>query len=442
LEPKEKGGFLTELPENLISTEQVEAISEVLKERIGQSLGNTDPKFLRKFLSDRFHAHKCATARDYLEKLDQPEEFRVVLNGLTVPETFFFRFEAQLDAFRNQLLPSLVKDFGKQGGKIRIWSAGCCTGEEPYTLALIAAELGLLKQIEIVATDINPTYLERAMNPNFSERSVSQVPPPLLNTYFKTNGKTWTISDEIRNAVTFRELNLNEAYYPSPTTGTNGCHLIFCRNVLIYFSQERATEIIDRLGTCLVPGGYIALGHAEFNFTPKEVEVRRVAGAFFYQLPPKPVLKTAPTPAIGVNKTKAAVADTIPGIEAVRKLAEAGQIPEAIATCQRIVSVDPLNYEAYFFEGFLTRDNPGRSVDLFKKVLYLNPNHLLARLELARNFELESRPGDAIREYRELLRQTGQRDPNEAIPSGDGITVGLLSILCQRALSKIERKAA
>ncbi len=429
-------------PEQLISAEEVDVVSEVLKERIGQTLGNTDPRFLRKFLTERFRDLNCTNAKDYLAKLDEPAEFRRVLDGLTVPETFFFRFETQLDALRKTLLPALFKEFSKNG-KVRIWSAGCCTGEEPYTIALIAAEMGLLNQIEILATDINPTYLERATTPRYSERSVSRVPRHLLNAYFRKDEQGWTVSDDIKKAVTFRPLNLNENQFPSPATGTVGCHLIFCRNVLIYFSPTKALEIINRLGTCLVPGGYLALGHAEFNFSPKSLEIRRVDGAFFFHLPgkPQPALAIAAKPA---PETKKPVTkhEELPGIDRVRALAEQGKVTEAIEICQRIISRDPLNFEAYFFEGFLNRENPARSVDLFQKTLYLNPNHLLARLELARSLELISRPADAIREYRELVRQTSQRDPSEVIPSADGITVGLLSILCQRALSKIERQAA
>lgn len=439
---------MSDSPDQLISAEHVDVISEVLKERIGETLGNTDPRFLRKFLTDRFRELGCRTAKDYLAKLDEPMEFRRVLDGLTVPETFFFRFETQLDAFRQTLLPGLLKDFSKLG-KIRIWSAGCCTGEEPYTLALIAADLGLLNRVEILATDINPTYLERAAEPRFTDRSVSRVPRHLLNTYFKKDARGWTLSDEITKAVTFRALNLNENLFPSPITGTVGCHLVFCRNVLIYFSQSKALEIINRLGTCLVPGGYLALGHAEFNFSPRSLEIKRVDGAFFFHLPGKETkvlalaAKKPPETAAPKPEPKKTHDDLpLPGMDRVRTLAEQGKIPEAIEVCQKIVSRNPLNFEAYFFEGFLLRDNPERSVELFQKVLYLNPNHLLGRLELARSLELVSRPADAIREYRELIRQTSQRDPSEVIPAADGITVGLLSILCQRALTKIEKQAA
>lgn len=442
MESPKQGGVLTlksEIP--LIALEHVEAVADVLKERIGHSLGNTDPKFLRKFLSERFKAHACLTAEAYLPHLDEPAEFRIILDGLTVPETFFFRFEAQLEAFKKVLLPQLAKTVGPKD-KLRIWSAGCCTGEEPYTLALLAAELGLLDRVEILGTDINPTYLERAENPTFSDRSVSRVPPTLLRTYFQKGESGWTLVPEILRAVTFRQLNLNENSFPSPINGTTFCHVIYCRNVLIYFSQGRATDIINRLGTCLVPGGYLALGHAEFNFTPSELTLQRVDGAFFFQRPKKEDKKAAPLKVVpDVKKPKAKKAE-VPQISEVKRLAEQGKVAEAVALCQKIVSADPLNSEAYFFEGFLARENPARASELFRKVLYLDPNHLLARLELARSFELEGRPADAVREYRELLRQTSQLDPSQPIPAGDGITVGLLAILCQRALQKLEVQAA
>ncbi len=429
----------------LISDADMDAVADVLKERIGHSLGNTDPKFLKTFLSERFSALACDNPGDYLKYLDRPDEFRKVLDGLTVPETFFYRFEAQLEAFKNTLLPTLFKGPRAISSKLKIWSAGCCTGEEPFTLALIAAELGVLDRLEILATDINPTYLERAAKPHFTERSVARVPKNILSAYFTKMEKGWALQPEIFQRVTFRPLNLNDNSFPSPTNGTAGCHLIFCRNVLIYFSQEKATEIINRLGNCLVPGGYLALGHAEFNFTPKELELRRVDSAFFFH-------KADKTLAVPANPIKASEKRTmtvitpkptnVPTIEMVKQLAEAGKIDEAIHLCQEISSADPLYSEIYFFEGFLTRENPARSTDLFKKALYLEPNHLLARLELARCLELESRPADAIREYRELLRQANEKDPNEPIPSGAGITVGLLVILCQRALNKIEKQAA
>ncbi len=429
----------------LIALPDVEAVATVLKERIGHSLGNTEPTFLRKFLTERFRSVGCVSAEEYLKHLDQPQEFRKILDGLTVPETFFFRFETQLDAFKKTLLPQFLKENDPKS-KIKIWSAGCCTGEEPYTLALLAAEMGVLDRIEILATDINPTYLEKAQAPLFSDRSVARVPGTLLRSYFQKTEAGWSLSPEITKVVTFQPLNLNENSFPSPINGTMGCHAIYCRNVLIYFSQERATDIINRLGECMLPGGYLALGHAEFNFTPKDLELKRIDGAFFFQRPPKqakPVRPASVTNATGSKKpARKSASNDGPTITDVRRLAELGNVAEAIAACQNIVARDPLNAEAYFIEGFLTRDDVTRACELFTKVLYLNPAHLLARLELARSLELEGRSSDAIREYRELLRQTELKDPSEAIPAGDGITVGLLAILCQRALQKIEIRAA
>ncbi|MDE2258962.1 MAG: protein-glutamate O-methyltransferase CheR, partial [Betaproteobacteria bacterium] len=159
---------------------------------------------------------------------------------LTVGETYFFREKRSLEIFEEQILPELVRARGETERHLRIWSAGCCTGEEPYSIAMLLDRLipDLKKwNVTILATDINPQFLRKAVLGVYGEWSFRNMPSWLKEQYFKRreNGR-FEIQPRIRKMVTFSYLNLAEDAYPSLVNNTNAMDVIFCRNVLMYFS--------------------------------------------------------------------------------------------------------------------------------------------------------------------------------------------------------------
>jgi chemotaxis protein methyltransferase CheR len=186
---------------------------------------------------------------------------RDVIEAMTTNESFFFRDVKPFDQFRNYVLPQILKTRATKKS-IRIWSAACSSGQEPYSLAMILAEEKAKLQgwqIEIVATDLSTEILEKAQAGAYSQFEVQRgLPIQLLVKYFKQQGERWQIDPAIRGMVKFRCLNLLDDFQPM-----GHFDVIFCRNVLIYFDQPTKTTVLERIVRILPSDGYLYLGGAE-----------------------------------------------------------------------------------------------------------------------------------------------------------------------------------
>ncbi len=183
---------------------------------------------------------------------------------LTVGETFFFREKRSFEVLEREILPGLIQS--KDGGekRLRIWSAGCSTGEEPYTIAILLNRMiPDLKDwnITILATDINSRVLKKASEGVYTDWSFRDTPPWIKEGYFKKIKEgVYEILPRIRKMVTFEYLNLAEDVYPTLLNNTNAIDLIFCRNVLMYFSTDTAKKSVNGFYKSLVDGGWLLLG--------------------------------------------------------------------------------------------------------------------------------------------------------------------------------------
>ncbi len=210
------------------------------------------------------------TAREYWEFLtataSRDVELRQLLNELTIGETCLFRCPPQLDALHKVILPELIADKTKQISKrIRIWSAGCSTGEEPYTLAmnLLEASEKILKgwTVEILATDLNDRSVEAAKAGVYGAYALRSTPPHYTRKYFSpAEDKKLQIRPEVKKLITFSRLNLQD---DSRLLSMKGMDLIFCCNVLIYFDGPSKSKVVDHFYTNLNSGGYFFLGTSE-----------------------------------------------------------------------------------------------------------------------------------------------------------------------------------
>lgn len=243
----------------------------------------------------------------------------LLVNNLTIGETYFFRNTPQFDALRYHILPELIArraELPPVLRSLRIWSAGCSTGEEPYSLAMLLRDV--LPDVEqwyvsLLATDINTVSLERAREALYKEWSFRETAATQRGKFFQQEGKAWRVRSEIRSMVTFARLNLVETSYPSITNGTSALDLIVCRNVTIYFDELTTRQIIDRMFHALAPGGWLIVGHSEpqasvyhqfetHNF-PNTVVYRKAPTAPLFATPgaqpaspPPPLFVAQPTP--------------------------------------------------------------------------------------------------------------------------------------------------
>lgn len=188
-------------------------------------------------------------------------EFDEIYDLVTTKETYFFREPAQLSAFTEEIIPDILSH--KSYKKIRIWSAGCSTGEEPYSIAMMLQESGYFDcaGFEIFASDISHQVLVRARKGQYRESAFRATDPSLRDKYFtRQPDGSWRIGDEIRNRVSFGRLNL----YDEPRVALLGyVDIIFCRNVIIYFDEASKKTVVSNFYNRLLDGGYLLLGHSE-----------------------------------------------------------------------------------------------------------------------------------------------------------------------------------
>ncbi|MEO6528251.1 MAG: CheR family methyltransferase [Gemmatimonadaceae bacterium] len=195
--------------------------------------------------------------------VEQPGEARdTVLAELTVGETYFFRDGAQLDVLRTEIFPTLLATRGADA-PLRLWSAGCASGEEPYTLAIMLRELGWPHPAQILGTDVARPRLDAARRARYTRWSLRGVADERSERWFARRGAHFQLDDSIRDAVRFAPLNLISDAYPSPETDTNDQDVVLCRNVLIYFDMKSVAAIATRLLAALAPDGWLILGASD-----------------------------------------------------------------------------------------------------------------------------------------------------------------------------------
>jgi len=218
----------------------------------------------------RMSALKASTPAQYLEQLafrgNREAELRLLLNEITIGETYMFRSPAQLAALRNVVLPQILEAKSARGFKrLHLWSAGCSTGEEPYTLAMFLLEesVKLLAgwSFDILATDLNDNSLTVAKAGIYGEYALRNTTEQLRRKYFKPHDdKRLQVNDQLKSLIRFDRVNLSN---DSKMTCLKGMDLIFCCNVLIYFDLSSKRKVIQHFHSNLLPGGYLFLGHAE-----------------------------------------------------------------------------------------------------------------------------------------------------------------------------------
>jgi len=205
----------------------------------------------------------------YVQELLSPtltqRHLEVLASYLTVSETYFFREKRSLEVFEKDIVPELIRT--RSGKVIRVWSAGCATGEEPYSIAIVLSKLmaGLKKwNVEILATDLNSKSLQKASEGIYGEWSFRGVPPLVRSAYFEAVGESrWTVSSAIRKMVSFAQRNLMDHSFPPPSNSTNGFDVIFCRNVLMYFTPEGMRKVIHQLYCSLASDGWLIVSPTE-----------------------------------------------------------------------------------------------------------------------------------------------------------------------------------
>ena len=419
-------------------------------------------------------------------------EWRALAEQLTVNETFFFRNSDNFLALAENVLPERIRAKA-QTKQLRILSAGCSSGEEPYSLAIMLREaLPDLNDwdVKIVGIDINPTILLKAAQARYSEWSLRATSDDVRHRYFRANGADFVLAPEIQKMVSFEERNLvdeDPLFWKSLA-----CDVVFCRNVLMYFTPEIARSVVGRISQALVPRGYLFLGHAETlrGITP-DFHLCHTHDTFYYQqrdhfeaeltqldtlsnapllLPVQvePEVKhsndpvsqhavTAPPSAWDLSLVLEAVrqerfADALELIGSLPAdshedpdalllravlLTNHGRVNESEEVCRRLLALDELNAGAHYLMA-LCREHEGdthRAIEHGLTSIYLDPSFAMPHLHLG---ILAKRAGDTVGAQRELGKARvllASEDASRILLFGGGFSRDALLQLCRMQLT-------
>ena len=353
---------------------------------------------------------------------------------LTIGETYFFRDPAAFKTLTMQIVPALVAEKRDRTKRLRIWSAGCCTGEEPYSIAIALQEslpdIGEW-QVTILGTDINPRFLATAAAGIYGPWSFRGVPEETRRAWFRTlpDGR-WEVVPRIREMVTFAYVNLVEDGWPSHATQTSAMDLIFCRNVLMYFSRERGQRVVASLCRALVAEGRLMVSTTE---TARELftgfDAPEIPGvALFRKSAPAPA--TPPPPAAAAGRPAQPPAPELPRDHAAdaRRLADEGRLDSALAACDRALAANQLVAAHHYLRGIILQEQnkPEAAIVALRRALGLDSAFTLAHFTLGHLLLRQGRPADAARcfvQARALLRSCA---PETVLPESEGLTAGRL----------------
>jgi len=371
---------------------------------------------------------------DYYRVLSGDEsEFNELMNLVTINETSFFRFPQQFAAFKTRVLPEIMAGKPQSNRTIRVWSAGCSTGEEPYSLAMTLLDSGIQGlgwKPQVLGTDVSTRALAVAQKGVYGRRAMLNVPKEVVARQFEPEGEGFRVAPQVRSLVDFGYHNLIKEPYPLSLMGN--WDVIFCRNVTIYFRLESTRRVVANYFNSLNPGGYLFIGHSEtLSSISDDFEPLEVDGVFLYRKPktkrlfaparprvaavpdrPVPPVAVAPEP-VRARRTPppasagapAAVALPAHGdliAEAKQSLAH-GRPERALEIVAGILERDPNNADAHLLSAYVHADSGDyvQALEACHRALSINPLLPVARYILG---IIHQRQGDPIRAVSELKK--------------------------------------
>jgi len=480
------------VPDSLLSR-----LSDFLESQMGLHFPRARWRDLERGIAAASRESGYAEAEGYIHWLLSAPLSRTQIEGLashlTVGETYFFREKQSLDILEQKILPELLRERAQSEKYLRIWSAGCCSGEEPYSIAMLLHRL--IPDLEnwnltILATDINPQFLRKAALGVYGAWSFRDTPGWLKERYFKRrHDGRFEIQPGIRRMVTFSYLNLAEDAYPSLVNSTNAMDVIFCRNVLMYFAQERGRKVVDKLHRSLVEGGWLITSPTETsNVQFSAFTAVQFPGAFLYRriaaggaptvvaghsdpcYDGKAAAAQAPMPVAtsesgalsvdlsafapeilretgGEQAKEAEDADSLKHDERetpwrkARACADEGRLVEATEWCEKAIAADKLNPAHYYLLATIEQER-GQSEAAersLSRALYLEPDFALAHFALGNLCLSGGRQREARRHFGNALTLLRACPADALLPEADGLSAGRLAEIIASVQASLPR---
>lgn len=404
------------------NTDLLDELKRLLAHKTGLRIPPDAHQHFSRVLHERATLRGCATLAAYRAFLAGDEadgEWEEFARAFTSSETFFFRDHGQFDLLRLRLLPELIARH-RDDKTLRLWSAGCASGEELYSLAILVDMLLPERSgwnVLILGTDIDSRAIARARRGHYGQWSFRMVPAAIQQRYFQMEDKERVLDERIRRMVTFRVSNLLSTPFPDPASELHDMDLILCRNVFIYFDAAAVSAVATKFSGALADGGYLMTGHTELIGHPLPgLESRLFAEGVVYQrqdsrpvyvAPPAvatstvkrglpPLLRQAAPPREMQIKEAETPTPAIALIASARTHADRGEYEQAEQICRNALAADPLTAAPYFLLAQLSqiKGNFPQAMEYLNKAIYLDHRCVAAYLELA---ALQERGGDMHR---------------------------------------------
>lgn len=388
------------------------------------------------------------------------KDIEILSSHLTIGETYLFRDKKTFKALEENILPELISS--RQDGErhLRIWSAGCSTGEEPYSIAILLKKLIMDINdwnITILGTDINPNFIRRASEGVYTEWSFRNAPSWVKEGYFKkTRDGNYRIIPPVKKMVVFEYLNLAEDVYPSLVNNTNGIDIIFCHNVLMYFSHELSKKVVHGFYNSLLDKGWLSVGPTDFvkplssqwttvnydeaviyrkdekkthnvnEFQPKKIPSFDMP---FVEIEKSLHLFKRQGKKVEEQKREQQKVDLKMDTMLIRDYANQGRLNDAMKGCESAISSDKLNPHYHYLLGtiLIEQGKIEDAVRSLKRTIYLDNNYILAYFILG-NLMFRSGELKSSRKYfSNAIELLSDYKDEDVIPESEGITAGRLS---------------
>lgn len=417
---------------------------------LNQHMGLSESAYQKSDIESRIH--RCMSAA----KVIDPEAYlgliqcdKIALNALvneiTVNETYFFRESKHFDFIKKNIVKT-------NNRKNRVWSAGCSSGEEAYSLAMIFSQMLPAQDFSILATDVSLAMLTKANCAIFGQWSMRNVDPAILVQYFTKYNNQYHLNKKIKNMVQFKQLNFVADDYPSIESGVYDMDLIMFRNVLMYIDKNLAQMVLDRVVAALAPGGVLLMGSSDpiidnrkdlkivienFGLCYRKQDVHAQCecqsnNKYLDSTQSEEIKKTDFTnslwpdsnPKVTVGSDKKNF-----NIQKIQEMIEAKNTQEAIEKLNTIILDDELQPELHFLKATLLVDKGeiNEAIQNIKRAIFLDPFFLMAHFFLG-DLLLRKRKTITARKYYITVEHLAQARPdNEQVPFGDGMTAGALA---------------
>lgn len=443
-----------------IERASLDQLASLLLERAGLKITPDGYYGLRLALHARMPALGIADAAEYVGRLKQragEHELRSLIPLVTVGKTEFFRDTRQFLAFEKTVFPQVLAKARQEMRQAKLWSAGCATGEEPYSLAMVGLEYAAnAASLDVWATDLNPAAVDNAQRGHFPARRLVGVSEERIERFFKPVDGGYQVNPEVRSLIRFEGQNLAAPVWPQVTA--RSLDVIFCRNVIIYFDQPTIIGVMERFFEVLRPGGWLFLGYSESLFKiSTRFEMVEVGGTFAYQRPtgtfratpaallsprpsapprsatdvetalrqlkrqqaaplPAPPPVTTPTPAAGLPPAPSKPQPKRTPVERLAEVIDAierGDFPKALRSARRLVDDEPEDLAARLTLGNVhaLMGNVDEAREAYRQALSREPLCVEARLYLA----LAAMQGGQLDEARTELTRGLFLEPSLAI---------------------------